>query len=284
MEALGATSSVIAIATLAWQSSKAAFDIANGLVEAPIIMDDSKRRLLETQNVLDLLQTQLLSPTGSPQFLDSLLQKVKLDRSLQLTQALCDDFQVKLKGYTKHSSGSKFSNRHRLVVNFHESTIRRFNTELSNGCYGLTTVLTSLNLILSSQMSDNIDDLAESLATQVTALNTAGEQLAESQQALRVMSAEETTGGELSNSPIEEAPQLTTELEAVCKRTRDAVETRRTRQTFGIMQLDKSVGMQGIVGIAQQSVDQKFGDLKASNESRGFQGQMGSDSFDKLFK
>lgn len=149
MEALGATASVIAVTTLAWQSTKAAYEAVDGLVEAPTVIADSKRRLLETQDVLVLLQTELKSPTeslDSPHHLDSLLQGVKLDRSLQLTRRLCDDFQVSLKGYTKHSSESKFSNRDRFSVHFHESSIRRFNAELSNCHSGLTTILSSLNL------------------------------------------------------------------------------------------------------------------------------------------
>lgn len=77
--------------------------------------------------------------------------------------------------------------------------------------------------------------------------------------------------------------ELTTELEAVCKRTRDVIEAKRTGQKFGKMQLDKSRGMQGIVGAAQKGVDQEFGDMSASNDSRGFQGQIDSESFARMF-
>ena len=149
MEALGATASVIAVATLAWQSTKATYEIIDGLVEAPTVIADSRRRLSDTQDVLVLLQTQLRPHTESPDsshLLDSLLQEVKLERSLELTRRLCDDFQVTLKGYTKHSSDSQISNRDRFSVHFHESTIRRFNTELSNCHSGLTTVLASINV------------------------------------------------------------------------------------------------------------------------------------------
>jgi hypothetical protein len=44
-----------------------------------------------------------------------------------------------------------------------------------------------------------------------------------------------------------------------------------------------STAMQGIVGVAQPGVDQSFGSLTTAMNSRAFQGQMDSSSFDKLF-
>jgi hypothetical protein len=46
---------------------------------------------------------------------------------------------------------------------------------------------------------------------------------------------------------------------------------------------NNSVGMQGIVGLAQPGVEQFFGGLTTTNNSRAFQGQMEASSFDKLF-
>jgi len=50
------------------------------------------------------------------------------------------------------------------------------------------------------------------------------------------------------------------------------------------MQIDKSTAMQGIVGTAQQGVEQTFGRFQAHNESRVFQGQMDSNAFSAMFK
>jgi hypothetical protein len=55
-------------------------------------------------------------------------------------------------------------------------------------------------------------------------------------------------------------------------------------QKFGDMQTDgHSIAMQGIVGAAQQGVEQSFGSLTTTNNSRAFQGQMDGGSFGKLF-
>lgn len=136
---------------------------------------------------------------------------------------------------------------------------------------------------MSSRISDGIDGLGASLAAQLTTLDITGQQLAASRRDLLSLPVADITGGEPSDAPDKEYLQLTTELEAVCKRTSDIVEAKRTGQKFGTMQLDKSVGMQGIVGAAQKGVDQDFGDMKASNGSKGFQGKMDSGSFAKMF-
>jgi hypothetical protein len=44
-----------------------------------------------------------------------------------------------------------------------------------------------------------------------------------------------------------------------------------------------SIAMQRIAGLAQPGVDQSFGSLTTTNNSRAFQGQMEASSFDKLF-
>lgn len=62
-----------------------------------------------------------------------------------------------------------------------------------------------------------------------------------------------------------------------------ALKQKRTGQTFGDLQADQSMAMQGIVGQAQQGVDQSFGKLNAANNSRAFQGQMDAGSFARMF-
>lgn len=48
MDPLSVTASVIAITTLTWQSCKAAYDLVDGLAEAPQAIARSKNSLIET--------------------------------------------------------------------------------------------------------------------------------------------------------------------------------------------------------------------------------------------
>ena len=78
--------------------------------------------------------------------LDSLLQKMKLDIALKSTQGVCDEFAETIKGFTKHSTGLRFSNRDRLAVSFHESKISRFNQQLGECQSTISLTLVSINL------------------------------------------------------------------------------------------------------------------------------------------
>lgn len=130
MDPLSLTASVIAVATLAWQSTKEAYGIVDGLVGAPNVIADSKRLLSQTQNTLDTLRDTLTTDTGTPGVLESVLQKIKLDSTLESVQCLCGEFGETLKGYTRHSTDSRYGKRDRLIVNLHGSKIARFNKQL----------------------------------------------------------------------------------------------------------------------------------------------------------
>lgn len=78
--------------------------------------------------------------------------------------------------------------------------------------------------------------------------------------------------------------QLTATLQDLCQAALSATKARRTGQTFGDTQIYQSLAMQGVVGEAQDGVDQSFGRLTAQNNSRVFQGQMDAGSFAQMFK
>ncbi|KAF4978866.1 hypothetical protein FZEAL_4826 [Fusarium zealandicum] len=240
-------------------------------------------RLSETQDMLELLTTQLTTPSESPRFIDSLIEQVKLDKSLELTQSLCNEFQDDLKGYTRHSTDSRTSSRDRIVISFQDSKIKAFNSELGSFNVAITTALTSINVIKSGRIHDDIAQLSQSLASQERDLIATGEQLGETQRTLISLVSEEADGQGSGDAATDKSFPLTPELEDICKRTYDAVNAKRTGQKLGIMELDSSRGVQGLVGVAQQGLEQSFGDLRATNESRGFQGQMDINAFDKLF-
>jgi Fungal N-terminal domain of STAND proteins len=96
----------------------------------PKTIAHSKKLLSETQNTLEGLKDTLISGFEPTCVLDSVLQKIKLNIALKSTQGVCDEFGEMIKGFTKHSTDLRFSNRDRLVVSFHESKISRFNQQL----------------------------------------------------------------------------------------------------------------------------------------------------------
>lgn len=81
--------------------------------------------------------------------------------------------------------------------------------------------------------------------------------------------------------------QLIVGLQDVCQKTLSAireVREQRTGQRFGDINTDEnSTAMRGVVGEVQPGVDQSFGSMTATNNSRAFQGQMDASSFAKFF-
>lgn len=146
MDGISLAASVIAVATLAWQSTKAVYDVVDGLVDAPNVIADSKRLLSQTQNTLDTLKGTLTAGTRTPGVLDSILQKIKLNSALESVQCLCNEFREKLMRYTSHSTDSRFGNRDRFTVSLHESKITRFNKQLGDCQRTISLVLVSINL------------------------------------------------------------------------------------------------------------------------------------------
>jgi Fungal N-terminal domain of STAND proteins len=146
MDPLSLTASVITVATLAWQSSKAAYDVVDGLIKVLNTIADSKRLLSQTQTTLDTLRDTLTVGTETPDALDSVLQKIKLDIALESARCLCDEFRKTMTRYTSHSTDLRFSNRNRFTVNLHESKITKFNKQLSKYQRTISLVLILINL------------------------------------------------------------------------------------------------------------------------------------------
>src|SRR5271170_6099994 len=109
MDPLSVTASVIAVATLAWASSKAAYELIDGLVDAPKAIAHSKNLLSETQNTLDSLKDALTSGSEPAGVLGSILQKIRLGVALESTRGVCNEFGETIKGFTSHSTDLRFS-------------------------------------------------------------------------------------------------------------------------------------------------------------------------------
>lgn len=150
MEALGVTASVIAIATLAAQSAKAAYEVIDGLVEAPQAIANSRTLLLGTQNTLDTLNGILKTDQDNQAKSESVLQLLTLDKTLGSTRELCVKFSDTITKYTRRSTDLRFSNRDRILVNLHESQIDDFNKQLSDCQQTISLIISTIVLYVSS--------------------------------------------------------------------------------------------------------------------------------------
>jgi len=255
-------------------------------MEAPNAIADSKSLLSQTQTTLDTLRDTLTVGTETPGALDSVLQKIKLDNVLESARCLCDEFRKTMTRYTSHSTDLRFSNRDRFTVSLHESKITKFNKQLGECQRTISLVLVSINLIVSSRTSEDIELLSGRFAAQETALVDLGKRLRDNQTSLQAMSRAESNGKaeDDSTSERDESLRLTAGLQKVCQDALSVTRAKRTRQNFGDMQTDEhSAAMQGIVGTVQRGVEQSFGNMAATKSSRAFQGQIDADSFAVMF-
>ncbi|KAH7012280.1 uncharacterized protein B0I36DRAFT_256853 [Microdochium trichocladiopsis] len=275
MDPLSITASAIAVATLAAQSTKAIYQAIDGLAEAPHAIAHSKTLLAGTQTALDSLIGTLTTTQDTQARLGSVLRPLELDQTLLSTQQLCDKFGTTITKYTSRSTDARFSSRDRILVNFHESQIIRFNQELGDCQKTISLVLGTITLIVSSGTSDNLQQLSKQFQAHEQALTSLVAEI--SQRPTDPGTIESHTSGEASLRP-------TLALRNTCEAALQATQAARTVQTFGDMQADQSMAMQGIVGEAQKGVDQSFGKLDAQNKSRAFQGQMDAASFAQMFK
>jgi hypothetical protein len=77
---------------------------------------------------------------------------------------------------------------------------------------------------------------------------------------------------------------LTARLLKVCQEALLATRTKRVGQTFGDVSTDdQSLAMKGVAGEAHDGVEQYFGKMTTSKNSRAFQGQMDAASFAVMF-
>ncbi|KAK4141498.1 uncharacterized protein C8A04DRAFT_39010 [Dichotomopilus funicola] len=276
MDPLSVTASVIAVATATLQSAKAVYDIVDGLMDAPHSVSQSKSLLSQIQTTLGTL-TRTLETNSASGAVDPVLKEIGLNKTLESTQSLCQEFAITLTRFTSHSTDLRFSTRDRFIVQFNESKIKRLNRDLADCQRTITMVFSSITLIISYLASGNIDQLRTQFDTQERALADLGAQLS-------TREAESQANDDSTAADEDSSAQLTASLRDVCQKTLSATRVRRTGQKFSDMKTDDhSVAMQGIVGVAQPDVDQSFGSLTTTTSSRAFQGQMDSSSFGKLF-
>ncbi|RYP37568.1 hypothetical protein DL767_002876 [Monosporascus sp. MG133] len=273
MDPLSVTASVIAVTTLALQSCKAAYNLADGLAEAPQAIARSKASLTETQKTLGALQQTLKAGSAPHSELEAVLRTIDLNETLMSAKRLCDEYTAAIARFTSHSTEGKFSKRDRLVVNLQESKMNKFSKELGDCQRTMSMVLVSINL---TRTADDVRRIGDQFQAQEQALADLDAHLRNRE----TSPASEEGSASDRNASL----QLAAELRKVCQEALAATEAQRTGQKFGDMSTDdQSLAMQGIVGEAQGGVEQSFGRMTTSKNSRAFQGQIDAASFAMMF-
>ncbi|RYP66843.1 hypothetical protein DL770_008724 [Monosporascus sp. CRB-9-2] len=273
MDPLSVTASVIAVATLALQSCKAAYNLVDGLAEAPQAIARSKASLTETQKTLGALQQTLKAGPAPDSELDVVLRTIDLNETLVSVKRLCDEYTAAIVRFTSHSTEGKFSKRDRLIVNLQESKMNKFSKELGDCQRTMSMVLVSINL---TRTADDVRRIGDQFQAQEQALADLDAHLRNRE----TSPASEEGSASDRNASL----QLASGLRKVCQEALAATRAQRTGQKFGDMSTDdRSLAMQGIVGEAQGGVEQSFGKMTTSKNSRAFQGQINAASFAIMF-
>jgi hypothetical protein len=145
---MDATASLIAITGLVYSSSKALYDLIDGLTSAPELIAEIKTDLSALQTVLTSLEATLKEANSTT--LAPVLQRVGITDALNACSKICNGFMGTISKYTKHSTKDGFSKRDRLTVTFRKTKIEAFTTRLNVAKGTIELAVTSATLYATS--------------------------------------------------------------------------------------------------------------------------------------
>lgn len=130
---LSITASIVAIATLAYASSKALYEIIKDIQDAPKSFLDLNADLEALQAVLNSLKAEL-EGNGRDAGLSDTQQSClrELGPSLQGCSDACDQFKSKLVDIMSHTREGHSSFRDRVKLQFHDKEIAAFRFRLAS--------------------------------------------------------------------------------------------------------------------------------------------------------
>jgi hypothetical protein len=131
-EAIGLAASVIGIATLACSSSKALYELLDGIYEAPQTLKFLKTDLDALQKLLSSLEAELKHKPDET-LSDGLEKCLKeIEPSLKGCLTACDEFKLKLSKIVSHSTEQHTSLRDKVKLQFQEKEITAFRYRLAS--------------------------------------------------------------------------------------------------------------------------------------------------------
>ena len=126
---LSIAASVIAVAGLAFSSSKALFELISTIHDAPSVFQDLNQDIAALDQILDALRTSLSVRAATlSEGQVACLQAVK--QPLEGCDLACKEFRTKVEGLTDHSRNGRRSLRDGVKLKFQSKSIEDFQTKI----------------------------------------------------------------------------------------------------------------------------------------------------------
>ncbi|KAK3983801.1 hypothetical protein QBC44DRAFT_278540 [Cladorrhinum sp. PSN332] len=297
---LSITAGILAVVEAACTSAKALYDLINGLKNAPKLIRDMNREILEVQGVLRAVSNNLnLEDPGKQRALASIFQDIGLGDSIDACYKVTQDFLETIKKYTAHSNNRDFDRRDRLTVTFRKSKLSGFQKRLNASKDTVQFAMTAATLLTASSTCATNEDLSPALRANGDALKSQSLQLDKIEKELKDLDIDSDDGTGLRSDDDDDIIPITAgerdlTLNAVlpvlkrsCRRALEITEAQGhgTYQRFGGVVADgfSKVGA-GMAGsnFGGGRVYQEFKDTTATNGGQAFVGRMDIEAF-KIF-
>ena len=145
-EALGLTASIIAIADVAYQSSKRLYELINNFRTASQTLSDLHADLSAVQQLLRSLKD-ALENTNDTSLSDGLRVCLQdFEPSMEAFSKVCDEFREKVAQITSHSTKDHVSWRDKVRLEFEEKGIMAFKYRLGSHKLTINIALGLVNL------------------------------------------------------------------------------------------------------------------------------------------
>jgi hypothetical protein len=126
---LDVTASVIAVAGLAYSSSKALYELISTIQDAPQLLQDLNQYVVALGKILNALKTNL-DCRGARLFESQILCLQEAKPTLKGCYLACKDFQVKIERVTVNSENGRTSFRDGIKLHFQNKAIADFQMRL----------------------------------------------------------------------------------------------------------------------------------------------------------
>lgn len=132
MSGLEITAGVIAVASLAYQSTKSLYELIDGIVKAPNQLKVLKKDLDAVKNLLETIQTAMegTSDEDLSEGVKKCLQDVQ--PSIKGLEDACNEFSAKLSRITRHSTADRTRFDDKLKLQFQDKDILAFKYRIES--------------------------------------------------------------------------------------------------------------------------------------------------------